>query len=303
MSDILLLDGGMGQELIARSSQPPSPLWSAKVLLDEPQIVEDVHRAYVDAGARVITLNTYSATPERLERDAGPEVAEDLFLHLQASGIELAKSAVAGTDVLVAGCLPPLKGSYQPSQAPDFDICLATYRRVVALQKDHISFFICETLSSIKEVRAAVQACAENDMPVLCGMSVMDEDGTRLRSGEPLVEAALAAKQAGATALGINCSWPEAVSQAMPILKPLDLPFGGWANAFTKADDLALGGTVDVLTTRTDLDPTSYANHVLDWVGAGATIVGGCCEVGPAHIKEIATRLQSAGHTLTGSLQ
>ncbi|MEL6745782.1 MAG: homocysteine S-methyltransferase family protein, partial [Pseudomonadota bacterium] len=50
MSDILLLDGGMGQELIARSSQPPSPLWSAKVLFDEPQIVEDVHRAYVDAG-------------------------------------------------------------------------------------------------------------------------------------------------------------------------------------------------------------------------------------------------------------
>ncbi|MEO1397549.1 MAG: homocysteine S-methyltransferase family protein, partial [Pseudomonadota bacterium] len=285
MTEILLLDGGMGQELIARSSQPPSPLWSAKVLMDEPQIVEEVHRAYIDAGAKAITLNTYSATPERLARDAGEDLAEDLFLHLQARGIALAENAVAGTDVQIAGCLSPLKGSYRPDEAPDFETCLSTYRRVVALQKDQVAYFVCETLSSIKEVKAAVQAAAESGLPVLCGMSAMDEDGTRLRSGEPVAEAALAAREAGASAVGINCSWPEAIAQAIPAMKASGLPFGGWANAFTKADDLNLGGTVDVLSARTDLDPAAYAAHVLAWVDAGATIVGGCCEVGPDHIR------------------
>ena len=92
MSRIVLLDGGMGQELIARSSQPPSPLWSAKVMMDEPEIVEAVHRDYIDAGARVITLNAYSATPERLARDA----SEDLFEPLQAKAIDIAKRAIDG---------------------------------------------------------------------------------------------------------------------------------------------------------------------------------------------------------------
>ena len=80
MSSIVLLDGGMGQELIARSKQPASPLWSAHVMMDEPEIVEAVHRDYIEAGAKVLTLNTYSATPERLARDA----SENLFEPLQA---------------------------------------------------------------------------------------------------------------------------------------------------------------------------------------------------------------------------
>lgn len=303
MTHITFLDGGMGQELIARSSFPPSPLWSAKVLMDEPHIVEEVHRAYVNAGAKVLTLNTYSATPERLARDAGEDQADRLFHELQSSAMNVAKRAVDGTDVLLAGCLPPLKGSYRPDEAPDFETCLSTYRRLVEEQKSSVDYFICETLSSIKEVRAAVQATVEHDVPVLCGMSAMDQDGTRLRSGENVEDACKTAKDCGATALGINCSWPEAIAQAIPAMKASGLPFGGWANAFTKADDLALGGTVDVLKARTDLGPEAYANHVIGWVEEGATIVGGCCEVGPAHIEELANRLVQAGHTLTGRLQ
>ena len=154
MSAITLLDGGMGQELIHRSKHPPSPLWSAKVMMDEPEIVAAVHGEYIAAGAKVLTLNAYSATPERLARDA----SEDLFKPLQAKAIEIAKVATGAHDVTIAGCLPPLFGSYHPENAPDFDVCLATYRRIVAEQKADVDVFLCETLSSIKEVRAAVQA-------------------------------------------------------------------------------------------------------------------------------------------------
>lgn len=298
MSAIVLLDGGMGQELVRRSARPPSPLWSARVMMDEPEIVEATHRDYVEAGAKILTLNSYSATPERLARDA----SEDLFEPLQAKAIRIARSAIGDTDTRLGGCLPPLFGSYHPENAPDFETCLETYRQVVACQATAVDVFICETLSSVKEVRAAVQAGAESGKPVWCGMSAQDEDGTFLRSGETVEEGAAAAKEAGATAVAINCSWPEAVAQALPVLKATGLAFGGWANAFTKADDLGIGGTVDVLKTRTDLDPTRYADHIMGWVDEGATLVGGCCEVGPAHIEEIAKRLSAAGHTMTGTL-
>ncbi len=296
MTHIVLLDGGLGQELVHRSANPPSPLWSAQVMMDEPHIVEAVHRDYIEAGATVLTLNTYSATPERLARDAG----EELFEPLQAKAIEIAREAIGSTDVILGGCLPPLFGSYSPEDTPKFEICLTTYRRIVAQQKDAVDVLICETLSSVKEVRAAVQAGVESGKPVWCGMSVMDQDGTKLRSGEPILDGALAAKEAGASAVMVNCSWPEAVTQSLPSLAQVGLPYGGFANAFTKADDLNLGGTVDVLTTRDDLSPEQYADHVMRWVDAGATIVGGCCEVGPAHISVLAERLTDAGHRLSG---
>jgi S-methylmethionine-dependent homocysteine/selenocysteine methylase len=297
MSRVVLLDGGMGQELIRRSSNPPSPLWSAKVLMDEPEIVEAVHRDYVAAGAKVLTLNTYSATPERLARDA----SEELFESLQARAIEIAQRATDG-GVTIGGCIPPLFGSYKPETAPEYEICLDTYRRVVAQQRAAVDVFICETLSSVKEIKAAVTAAAESGKPVWCGMSVMDEDGTRLRSGELLADGAQAAQDAGAAAVMVNCSWPEAVGEAMPILAETGLPFGGFANGFTKIDALEMGGTVDGLTTRTDLGPDQYADHAIGWVDAGARIVGGCCEVGPHHIQKLAQRLNEAGHQVVGSL-
>jgi len=283
---ITILDGGMGQELIHRSSQPPSPLWSAHVMMHEPEIVEAVHREYINAGAHVLTLNSYSATPERLARDA----SEDLFEPLQAKAIEIAKTAKGAAEVQIAGCLPPLYGSYHPEMAPDYDVCLHTYRKVVTCQKDHADIFLCETMSSVKEAETATLAGKESGKPVWCALSLDDKDGTKLRSGEAVEAGIEAAKKAGADAILFNCSCPEAISQAMPILAKCGLPFGAYANGFVKADNLQLGGTVDCLEARKDLGPMEYADFCQEWVDQGATIIGGCCEVGPAHILELKRR-------------
>ena len=89
MKKIVLLDGGMGQELMKRSKSSPHPLWSAKVLLDEPELVENVHVDFIKSGAKVITLNTYSITPERLARDGDVS----LFEELQNKAITVAQRA------------------------------------------------------------------------------------------------------------------------------------------------------------------------------------------------------------------
>ena len=293
---IVLLDGGMGQELLKRSASAPTSMWSAQVMLDEPEIVEAVHRDYVACGCRVITLNTYSATLERLQREKRAE----LFEPLQKGAIRAARAAVSDArhGVRIAGCLPPLVASYRPDVTPPYDESLAAYRAVVAVEKEGVDLFLCETLASVKEVKAATTAAIESGKPVWTSMTVRDEDGTKLRSGEALADGVAAAKAAGAAAVLVNCSWPEAVSQAMPILAQSGLPFGGYANGFTGIEALQPGGTVEELRAREDLTPEVYSAHVLSWVEAGASIVGGCCEVGPAHMRELARRLSQGGYEI-----
>lgn len=285
---ITLLDGGLGQELRHRSQRPVSPLWSAQVMLDEPELVSAVHRDYINAGAEIITANTYVATPPRLARDGKPEWLETL--HEAALTAAHQAREQSGQRVRIAGCLPPLVASYHASVVPDDETCLRDYRRLSKLQASHVDLLICETMSLTREALAAVQAGKERGLPVWCAFSVDDSDGSKLRSGESLLAAAHAVAREGADAILINCSAPEAVTTAMLILRETGLPFGGYANGFKAAAELKPGGTVDALTARKALTPAAYADHVQDWIDAGATIVGGCCEIGPAHIAELSAR-------------
>ena len=90
----------------------------------------------------------------------------------------------------------------------------------------------------------------------------------------------------------MNCSIPEAISANLPILRDANVVFGAYANGFTSITALQPGGTVDSLKARKDLSPAVYADFIDQWIDIGATIVGGCCEVGPAHIAEISKRLK-----------
>lgn len=290
---VVLLDGGMGQELRRRSHSPATPLWSAQVMLDEPHLVTAAHRDFIEAGARVITVNNYSATPQRLARDGDP----GMFKPLHAAALSAARQAreESGKEVRIAACLPPLVASYHPDSVPDDATCLHDYRRLVAVQAEGVDLFLCETMTLAREARAAVRAAVESRHPVWAAFSVDDLDGTRLRSGESLAEAAREVVAAGAEGVLVNCSVPEAVTSAMAELAGFGVPFGGYANGFTSVAPLQPGGTVDALESRQDLDPEGYAEHALRWVELGATLVGGCCEVGPAHIAALAKRLTSAG--------
>ena len=296
---IVLLDGGVGQELYRRSTRPAAPLWSVQVMMDEPHLVEAVHLDFIEAGARIITVNTYTATPPRLAREGIADRFE--ALHDAALGAAEGARERSGEEVRIAGCLPPLVGSYRPDLTPPEDECLAHYRRIVAAQAARVDLFLCETMLSAAEARAATVAAAESGKPVWTALSVRDADGTVLRSGEGVVQGARAAVDAGADAVLINCSSPEAVATAMPLLAGIGVPFGGYANGFVSIGALQPGGTVDVLEAREDLDPAAYAGHAMGWVASGAAIVGGCCEIGPGHIAALGQRLRAAGHEIAAA--
>ncbi len=290
--DITLLDGGLGQELLARSAVAPTGLWSTQFLIDRPELVRELHSDYFSAGADVATTNSYAILPDRLS----PFGLENRFVELQRLACQLAVSARdEHGQGLVAGSMGPTGRSYRPDLAPPIEEAASLYAEIAAIQEPYVDIFLCETMSSVAQARGAVMGASSGRRPVWLAVSVDDEDGTRLRSGEAITEILPLLSEFDLAALLVNCSPPEAVSQALPLLAGQGIPLGAYANGFVKIapDYLQEGATVDLLQARKNLGPEVYARFAEDWTKQGATIIGGCCEVGPTHIEELARRLKT----------
>ncbi|MGA1624890.1 MAG: homocysteine S-methyltransferase family protein [Prochlorothrix sp.] len=293
INGILPIDGGMGQELVRRSPGPTTALWSSQALLDQPQLVQDLHEDYIRAGAKVITTNTYTTVRHRLQRDAG---LGDKFVELNQLAGQLAGQAreATGASVLIAGSLPPLFGSYRPDQVRPIDEMEALYREQAEILAPYVDFFLCETLSKSEEGIAAVQALQSLGKPIWVAWTLEDTRSSRLRGGEALGDACQALLKAPVEALLVNCCAPESIAAAMPELAQFapTVKVGGDANGFQQIPvQWSIHDGLDVLGQRRDLDPDRYADHVMGWIGEGATIVGGCCETTPAHIQALVERL------------
>ncbi|MDF9799351.1 homocysteine S-methyltransferase [Catalinimonas alkaloidigena] len=291
MRDILLLDGGLGQEIFQRAGKPAHPLWSARVMMDNPEIVKEVHQDFIKAGAKIITVNSYSCTPTRLLRDGQLQ----WFERLQQLALKMASEArdelgALAENVQIAGCLPPLIGSYTTDER-SFQELKEEYRQISTIQAAEVDIFIIETISNIKEARAATEAALESRKPVILSFTLSDKIPHVLRSGETIEEALDAISDYPLSGLSFNCSFPETISQGMKAVQHLKIPYGGYANGFTSVEELKPGGTVNVLSAREDLDEKKYAHYAMDWVRSGAAIVGGCCEVGPSYIKYLQNEL------------
>ena len=295
---VALLDGGMGQELIRRSGLPPTPIWATRVMLDNPEMVEELHIDFIRAGARVISLNNYTATPIRLARDA----SIDLFEPIHKEAIRVAHSArkKSGVErIQISGCMPPLVASYKPELVPSFEVCLEEYQKIAAIQADGVDVLFCETMATIREAKAAAMAASETGLPVVISFTLDDNNPECLRSGETLIDGVKAVTSLGVEAVMVNCSMPETITAALPSLVRAFPKVGAYANGFQSIAALDAGGTVSKLKARQDLTPEKYADYVLGWAAMGAQILGGCCEVGPAHIAAINRALSAKDYVVT----
>jgi homocysteine S-methyltransferase len=296
MTDITLLDGGMGQELLARSGDDPTPLWATRVMLDHPGMVRDIHADYFAAGATIATTNTYAIHHDRLARFG----LDPMFhaLHLRALA-EAHEARANHPHTRIAGSLGPLQASYRPDLTEPVAEAAPKYAEIARILGPHVDLILIETAASIEGAEGAVIGAQAAGKPVWLSVSVDDRDGTKLRSGEPVADLARLLKHPIAALLA-NCSVPEAMADALSALKPMGKPFGAYANGFThiSGNFLKDAPTVKELTHRHDLTPQKYTDFAMGWVNMGATIVGGCCEVGPAHIRHLKDRLVAEGHRI-----
>jgi S-methylmethionine-dependent homocysteine/selenocysteine methylase len=290
---MIILDGGMGRQLERIGAPFRQPEWSALTLMESPPHVIQAHTDFINAGAQVITTNSYALVPFHIGEEAFAARGAEL---LDLAG-KLACEArdAAAKDVKIAAGVPPLFGSYRPdnfdqAHAPQL---LSTFREHLLV---HCDLVLAETLSSVAEAEAFAGAFADCGKPVWMSLTLIDEGAEpgqpKLRSGEPL-DAAFALVQdrhSEIEAVLFNCSQPEVmadgVAQAKQQLSTETL-IGVYANAFPPKPAKHIANT-GLSPIREDLTPERYKQFADEWAAAGATIIGGCCGVGPEHIAALA---------------
>ena len=297
-SHITLLDGGMGRELLRLGAPFRQPEWSALSLMEAPELVRKAHQNFAEAGSEILTTSNYAVVPFHL--------GEERFLargaELTAVAGQIAREVAEKYKAKVAGSLPPLFGSYRADlfnaeRAPDL------LPIIVEALSPYVDFWLAETVSSVREVQAMAEAVADDDRPLWISYTLLDgddiqEDDPRLRSGERVKRAVHSAMEFKASAILFNCSQPEvmpaAIDTALDELEMLDisLPVGVYANAFPPQQSNALANA-DLHQTRIDLDPQNYLDFAAEWCDRGATIIGGCCGIGPDHIGALRQWIQS----------
>ena len=310
-SQITLLDGGMGHQLKAMGVEISGRVGSMERFLgvamanaENPDIVRDAHLAFIDVGAEVITTNNYAVVPACLELRENYSAGDLSELkELVAAAGKCARAACDARPeraVRVAGCLPPLHESYRADKVGSFEENLKHYKVIAASIEPYADVFLCETMSTAEEAKAAALAAYEvsgGKKPVWVSWT-LDEKEPKLRSGESLGKALEVLHDAGlldkVEAILFNCTSPEMVTKAVPLLQthsllPPTTAVGGYANGFVTAES----GSGEYR----DLSPAEYhETFASKWITSAAgrhVIVGGCCGIFPRHIGLMSERIDA----------
>ena len=289
-----ILDGGMGQELLARGMKPNGTLWSANALLQEEyhKLLLDTHCDFIRAGAEVIVTTTFTTRKVRL-RDNN---VENKFEYLNKKAGEIAQQAKKlFPNVMVAGGLPPQYLTYEADTRSNQEISENFYSQAEILDP-YIDFFYFDVLSSIKEFQIAIDCIKEFNKPYLIGAHI--SQGTKLPSGEKISEIISKIKHEKLLGMILSCISPENYDLNLNEIKSLGIPFGFKLNGFIKTNPKPnytgaynkskTGNPNEFLGVREDLTPNKMAEFAKKFKNAGATILGGCCETRPSHIKAFA---------------
>ncbi|MDC1280317.1 homocysteine S-methyltransferase family protein [Pelagibacteraceae bacterium] len=289
-----ILDGGMGQELLARGMEPNGTLWSANALIQEKYhpLLLNTHLDFIKAGAEVIVTNTFTLRKKRLQDNN----IEDKFEYLNVKAAEIAKKTKEfNTKILVAGGLPPQDDTYVADNRDDNEIRKNFYDQAKVINP-FIDFFYFDVLSSLKEVKLAIEAIKSFKKPYLIGAHI--SEGTKLPSGDGISTLIDKIEHKNLLGLMLSCVSPENYEKNLNEIKSLSVPFGFKLNAFLTTSNTqgsymtaykkSKGNPNEFLGQRKDLNPKKMCEFAKKFKDAGATILGGCCETRPEHIREMA---------------
>lgn len=269
---VTILDGPVGTELHARGVQTALPLWSAAANDTAPEVVEQIHRDYVRAGASVHVANTFRTQP----RWMGPS-----FRGAARRAVELARRAGAKR---VAGSLAPVEDCYRPDLSPGEEAGPEHAQLAAVLADAGCDLLLVETFPAAAEAWVAVEACVATGTETWAAFTAGPSGD--LMTPDEMRRAAGGALDRGASQVLVNCTRATLTLPFVEALASLGAPVGAYGNA-GEPDDRVGWAATDVPSV------TRYADLAATWIEAGATIVGGCCGTGPAHIAELSRRFTS----------
>jgi homocysteine S-methyltransferase len=274
-----LLDGGLATALEDLGNTFTSELWTGELLKSAPDQIREAHAAFVRAGAEIIITSTYQVSfPGCLAKGWTHEEVVDAL----KNSIQLARDAHSPK---VAASIGPYgayladgseyRGNYDATEAVLREFHKERLEILIACKPD---FLAIETIPEIREARVLLELLKDlnNTIPVWIAFSCRDE--LRLSSGEYFKDAARVSKELGADYIGINCTSPELVTSLLESAKEYG-PFVVYPNA---------GRTWNEKLKRLEGATVKLSDkHIQEWAGCGATIIGGCCGIGPKEIAQV----------------
>jgi homocysteine S-methyltransferase len=291
-----ILDGGMGQELLKRGLKPQGTLWSATALIEKKyhQLVVDTHLDFINSGADVIVTTTFTARRIRLIQNK----CEEHFEYVNTKAVELALKArdISKKNILIAGGLPNQYQTYSENLGDDLNLIEKNFYDQAKLLKKNIDFFYLDVMGSGKECEIALKTVKSFNLPVLVGVHIRKNG--KLPSGENISDIVKKYKDENWLGIIAACVAPESYEIIIKELKNLDIPYGFKLNAFKNIpDDYGVssssiwgknGNPTIILGKREDITESKFYEFAKKFKDDGATILGGCCEIRPSHINEIA---------------
>lgn len=281
--DVLVSDGATGTNL-QRVGLPVGAAAEAWVL-ENPAAIQDLNRAFIQAGADILLTCTFGATQRRLEASS----LEGQFEAVNRQAVEITRAAADGQDVLVAGSMGPLGHMLAPLGLVTVEEAEANYRDQAALLcEGGVDLIVIETQFDLNEASAAVRGvrAVAPDIPLVCSFSY--DRGTHTMMGVTPVEMAAEIGAQDVDVLGINCG--RSLDNNLVALNQLrgatDKPL--WFKPNAGLPEVNADGQATYAVT-----PEQMGTLALDWILAGAQVVGGCCGTSPAHIAQIALQVHS----------
>lgn len=285
---IWILDGGLATELERRGHDLSGALWSARLIRDDPAAILDVHRAYLEAGAEIITAATYQVS-------SGEMIDEGLQLAIAARNDYWGDRP--GSRPLVAASIGSY-GAYLANGAEytgDYDLdCegLVDFHRErwKRCLQSAVELLMCETVPSFVEAQALLELVKGSGKPVWISFSC--QDGERISDGALIREcAALLDGEPMVAAIGVNCTRPIYIENLIKEIRTVsDKPIVVYPNSGEVWDGVRkcwMEGSNETVET--------FVKRAVRWREAGATIIGGCCRTGPEHVRALRERLLKDG--------
>jgi len=289
----LLIDGGLSNVLEKQGHDLNHKLWTAKLLETNPESIIQAHYSYLESGAQCITTSSYQASvPGFMATGHNRDKAEALI----RKTVELAEIAIERAIIkglvdhkpLIAASIGPYgayladgseyRGNYGVS-----DETLKEFHRdrMRLLDGSNADFFACETVPSFQEARVLSEILVDCDKPAWISFSCKNEheinDGTRIEEC-----ASVFANHSNVFAMGVNCTAPKYVSGLIELMKS-----GSGAKKIVVYPNSGEAYNAESKTWLGLSDPELFVAMAKEWIKMGADIIGGCCRIGPDHIRSI----------------